>query len=1295
MCSPRHSFLALFVLILQFAFASLLGQVLSYTSIPFDVNEGLSSSITFDVMRDDRGFVWISTSHGVDRFDGHVFRHYSLTQGSDGVRQMNDGKQHHLIKDDGGILYCYTDRGRIFRYDAVADSFIQVASVTHLLEHHSLHAVVVSGGCMLVGVYNGLYSIALNSSDSTRHFIPTHNVRCIIPFADGKFLVGSDHGVDCLDLATERCDAFTCSDLDVKSLFLDSVNSRLWIGTNGSGLWSLVASDSVARQEPDFRTAIINDIAMYDDGLMLVGTDGDGLLQLSCAGSIRLQKLATDALDSPYRLSAAGIQDVFVDEDNIWIATWGGGVTLLKAASMFMCLAHPNPLSPADLRTNDLCTDTLGHLWVAYNRAIAEFDLQTGESRFFHNRQANFLSVKAAADGGIWCAGYNSGLYRLDTETGHFQHFTSIDGSSVNNSIYSLFIDNDQNLWVGGLYTNLTCIPLSGSGNVLDRGHMTSYGVSRVNDITQLGDSLILAATSNGIVMLNRHNGHVSSIFTEADSSIWSGSNYISSVLSDSCGNIYAATDGAGLLIYNIYNRTFRNYNSRDGFPGNHLRGMVIQGDSMLWISTEGNGIFSFNLGQKRVQTRLSRNSGLTSEDFFNHSAASLPDGTIVFGGRSGAEVISPGIGGPDIDDLCIMLDAPLSDADQISIPYGERSLHLSFTTNDLYHQNDMRFVYRIDESDEEDSWLMLDQNRTLTLYSLPPGVHRLTVRCLSGSGAMVDKVITLNVGQTPWLQWPAIVCYVLLFGLLVLASVVYYLKHVENVAAAEKIHFFSSVAHDIRTPLSLVSTPLSDLEKYVSDDVPPTLLPLIKRNLQHLRDVVDQLSLFNSNQQNVQQLNPEPVLLGQFVASLSEAYQPMALHRGLSLAVEVPSDDVWVKADAQALWRICDNLVANAMKYTSQGSITIRVIRSAGRGLIEVRDTGIGMSRATMRMLFHHFFRGDNAVRSNIPGLGLGLMYSYQAARQMQGRLTCSSVEGKGSTFTLWLPLSETGEAHAYSFDAQSQAYLEDESRTLYSGYRYNVLLVEDNQELLDYLQQKLSKGYNVSTARCVAEANQLLDEHSTDLILTDVMMPGMRGDEWCRQLKSDIATSHIPVILLTAMTGKEQQLEGLSAGADDYITKPFDINMLLIKVMNMFDARRRLRTHYMQLLQRESAKSQVEVRKELESKSTQSTLDDQFVTRLMQVLERNIGNSGLQVDDVASQMAMSHTLFYEKVNKLLGMPPASLIRQCRMKRAKALLLEGGHSVSEVAMLCGYTDAKYFSATFRKYYGTLPSKIG
>ena len=693
--------------------------------------------------------------------------------------------------------------------------------------------------------------------------------------------------------------------------------------------------------------------------------------------------------------------------------------------------------------------------------------------------------------------------------------------------------------------------------------------------------------------------------------------------------------------------------------------------------------------------------------EFFPASSCLLSSGDVIFGGYYGAVVIPtlaqfrhPEFDRISFDALRVgneivsmkthphIIRTPLDEMQEMILPYATRSFSLSVGTDDLYNQNAARLYWRLRGS--FDDWRIVGADRTLKADNLDPGKYVLEIRGEQRhDGSHVSRQVDITARQVFWLQWYAVLFYILLAALLAYLGIVNYNHKLEKRSFEEKIGFFTNVAHDIKTPLTLVSAPLDQLGKIMEErsatDEQQYLLSTARNNVRHLSEMVGQLMEMGklSMQDGLSETSTLDVL--EYLRMVRYDYKTLVGEKGIYFDLEASPGDYALRTDVKLLSRVLDNLISNAIKYTEEGGVTVRLSRDGDWIGVDVSDTGIGISAEDAKKLFGFSHRGRNAIESGIPGNGIGLFFTRSVVQKMGGELTFESSLGNGSTFHLSLPV-QAGTAVPAAGE-EKRAKESPIKATGYSIHRETILLVEDNDDLRVFLSHALSDTYNVMDAPTAEAARRILQEHSVDLVISDIVMPGMHGDALCRQIKSHIETSHIPVILLSALTDKEIVTTGLSGGADDYLTKPVDLDILRLKIHGIFENRKKLHSYYL---------SRMNVRKPErdEGKNQQGDLDSLFLQKVATTVREHLSDSEFTVNDLCSEVAMSRTLLYEKTRKLLGMAPNDFIRDIRLKQAKALLEEGHQSVTEVAEACGFSDVRYFSTVFKKYYGISPSKV-
>ena len=443
---------------------------------------------------------------------------------------------------------------------------------------------------------------------------------------------------------------------------------------------------------------------------------------------------------------------------------------------------------------------------------------------------------------------------------------------------------------------------------------------------------------------------------------------------------------------------------------------------------------------------------------------------------------------------------------------------------------------------------------------------------------------------------------------------------------------------------------------------------------------------LFEFERMEHQQPQCEPTALRPVVVELATSFVPLCQHKGIELHVGDFPGNLYVEADKPLLNRVLNNLLSNAVKYTPSGGcvrIEVTVLPSIVR--IDVADDGIGISEQEQQRLFTSFFRARNAINSQAPGTGLGLLQAKRFANLLGGDITFVSAEGKGSTFSLTLRRTEAP-AKAFPEAEQQRLSSDEESEALSQD---TILVVDDNDELRRFLYEIFSPEYRVVLRSDAASALKYLETEYPSIILSDVMMIGMQGDEMCRLIKENPVTAGIPVLLLTAKAGNQAMIEGLEMGADDYIAKPFDVAVLKAKVHAHVANRHRLHEYYGKIaLQRGEERHEVQP----DSNILPNEADCDFVKRARQIVETHLSDTEFDIEHLCREMALCRTLFYERLKTLMGQTPQEFIRMIRLNHAE-MLLSQGETVIDVAVKTGFANVKYFSTVFKKHYGVPPSK--
>lgn len=661
----------------------------------------------------------------------------------------------------------------------------------------------------------------------------------------------------------------------------------------------------------------------------------------------------------------------------------------------------------------------------------------------------------------------------------------------------------------------------------------------------------------------------------------------------------------------------------------------------------------------------------------------------------------------------------------------------MHFESINYPYQHDIQYQYYLEGYDHQ--WSVPSAYQQARFANLRPGNYTLHVKAMSRSNGRIlgESILRIHIAQPWWNSWWAWIVYLCILGAIVYFGWDYYRERLHRKYYDEKINFFVNTAHNIRTPLSLVLAPLADLAKDATlGDKSRKFLEMALRNGDKLLGMVTELIDFQKIAVAKTQVRLQKVELSVLLRQQVEKFQMPAQEKHISLRLATCGQHIF-STDLSMMDLIFENLLSNAVKYTQVGG-TITVSASfdeVGKKVcIQVSDTGIGIPKTEAKHIFQSFFRASNAVNSQEMGSGLGLMLTRQLVQKLGGKLTFESEEGKGTAFLVVLPDNRNVDVSVSSKPASlpetsDTSVFADEKIKSEESLKETLLFVDDNEDLRQYIRMAFADQYHVVDVESGEAALKYLSENGEcDIVVSDVMMPGMQGDELCRRIKENKETSWLPVILLTAKAGRGFMIEGLDLGADDYIAKPFDSAILASKIASMLKNRRRLSQYYMEqslaivrgedlgqsspknllpsepslpsVASDETNKSSDETNKSSDDKNKSSDekepdldpMDQAFVEKATRLVLDNLSDTDFTIDRLCREMAMSRTLFYGKLKTLTGQGPQDFMRLIRLEQA-ALYLKQGESVLDVSLKTGFVNVKHFSTVFKKHFGVSPSK--
>jgi len=771
-------------------------------------------------------------------------------------------------------------------------------------------------------------------------------------------------------------------------------------------------------------------------------------------------------------------------------------------------------------------------------------------------------------------------------------------------------------------------------------------------------------------------------------------------------GNVWICTSGNGLICFDIKKRTTEIFTTESGLPSNYVNSIAYS-DNYLWLGTE-NGLCRFDTKSKTGQTYFTL-FPLSRVSYNLNAHCELKNGQMIWGTSNGAVMFNPSdlyqlqpqgkiflqdlfIAGRSVRDSAILrLNTPVDSLKRLKLRYDQNSITLELIP--IGATADVKFSWKMEGHDK--AWSHPSSLRIITYTNIPTGNFRLKIRLYDNSftNIMDEREIAIKVIPPFWLTW-----WFLLLVLIFIFGFVFfilwnYVIRLRQQHTEEKVQFFANTAHDVRTALTLIKAPIEEMNKNQSlNDLGRYYLQLVTEQTQRLSKVVTQLLDFQKMDIGKEQISFVRTDIVKLVAHRKLMFESFAKSKDIEL-VFTSNETVYMTAvDESMMEKVADNLISNAIKYShpnSQVHITLDCRKK--EWTLEVKDKGIGISKQAQHRLFREFYRSENAINLKIAGSGIGLMLVKNYVGLHGGNISCESQENEGSTFLVTIPFKEVAaqktsvtvpnEKPADIQGAEIKPQLQVKENTQQKSV--HILIVEDNDDLRNFMQYPLSEEFEVSTAEDGAAAWNIIRKRMPDLVVSDVMMPNMDGFELCRLMKSTFETSHIPVILLTAISGKAEQLRGLGLGADDYLTKPFDMNILQQRIRAIVKNREIVRDRALKMLNINN-----------EDALFTNKLNDAFVKKAVEIIHTNLANPDFGKEAFAAAMNVSASLLYKKIKSLTDQSPIDLIKAIRLNNAMELLQSRKHTITEVSDRCGFTDVHYFSVVFKKHFGTLPSQV-
>ena len=1091
---------------------------------------------------------------------------------------------------------------------------------------------------------------------------------------------------------------------------VQDLNGKVWIGTDHGGVNiydKKTGQIEVLLNDPNNPNSISQNsvISLFADetGIMWAGTYKNGVSYCH-EGMFKFGKSPLFYFNHP-QLENKDCNTLYEDsKGNLWIGTNGSGLLRYqKSTGAFKVYRHDKN-NPASVSSDIV------------------------------------ISALEDRSGTLWFGTFLGGLNRMRGE--NFERFLpqiNNPGAISNKSIYGMAEDDQNRLWIATLGAGVEM--LDAERKVFthyNRSNTRGLSSEFVLSMFTHNRNPVYLSTAAGVDVLNTASGVIKPVFSNEKLRNKLSDMVVTYSMIDSRNLLWIATDN-GINIYNPLKAEILYINKTNGLPSEQVVSLVEDNEGNVWAGTR-NGLACVyvkvdtkNAGYDFNVLSFDENDGLVNTIFNQNAVFKNAQGDIYFGGTKGYTVFNPqnirfnkSVPVPRITGLMIaneevlpgrmfrkrvVLNESVTHIKKLVLNYYEKNFTLYFSALSYIHPEKNHYRYMLKGLDTK--WIET-KNGQASYSNLGQGSYQLMVYASNNDNVWCAEPLVLDIVIRPpfWFSWWAILIYFAAALYLIWLIVQYNLRkqqrefeNEQRIREARQLHemdemkfrFFTNISHEFRTPLTLILNPVEKLAGEINNPGQLQLLGIIRRNANGLLELVNQLLDFRKLDVQKDTLNASTGDVVAFVREICYSFTSMATKKSVNFLFSNSVNELRMEFDAEKLRKIVNNLLSNAFKFTPEGGkidlklSLIQQLNDDSKYLkIDVADTGIGIPGSDIYRIFERFYRVENQENGHHTGTGVGLHIVSEYVKLHGGEVSVESTPGKGSVFTVLIPArqqlnqevivqnaatAETGTKDEVleHCDAQ-QPPLSDEKAPL-------MLIVDDNEDFRNFISSIFEKDYRIITAADGEKALKLTLAKLPDLIISDVMMPVMDGFEFCRQLKQDIRTSHIPVILLTAKTGDENKYQGLEAGAEDYISKPFRTELLMLKVSRLIERQKQKHEQFKRKV--DINPSEIEI----------TSMDEKFVKKAVALVETNIGNADFLVEDLCREMAMSRVYFYKKILSLTDKTPSEFIRFIRLKRAADLLRKSQLFVNEVAYQVGFNDPKYFRKYFKDEFGMSPNE--
>lgn len=1304
-----------------------------------NVRDGLISNYVSKTISDGANLKYFATEGGISRYDGYTFKSYRPGEEYPGLLNENIET---LFKDFDNNIWIGTKSGGLSMLDIRHNAITHFNDIFNLKTDAQLHVMSIHQdirGFIWVGTWNnGVFVIDHKEKKIVDHYPSKTAVLNIIRDHQNNmwFVMGAQ--LYQYQTSPSKLNRFQLPYF-MNNLIEDTYRGQLWIVGNADDDVHLLSFNLLTQQiheEPfTLKARFIRSMAIDNKKRLWLGSWGDGLY-ISDVTATSFQRVQTNPQGSNIdNVNHASILDIEIDKNGIaWLSTANGGVLTLYPNKGFNLIANnaveaikdQNAIAIHKSADDKLFLGTVSegllvkegvkdftrwpsvpitriniieekgpYLFIGTSKGLVVIKNRDVKHPLVEFSNEKVTSVFLDRQNNLWIGTQQNGLMvtNLDEDpwlenTRHYSESGKGRYYLQNNRINKIIDDASGNIWIA-TYSGLNRFDAT-TQNFITHNELMQEKLPTVivNDFYIKNETIYLA-TPVGFMELSDNNGklQLKQLHDKRNGMV---NDFICSLKEDDSGNVWMSTT-TSITRFDPFKKTFVNYDRQDGVMMNsfHIGSSFLDQNGLIYFGGS-NGIIRFN------PDSLSEN---------------INPPHVVF---TGVIVNNKNLNvGEEVDDR-ILLDKDVNYMERLNLGYEQNHLTLIFAANDFFGTNNINYQYRLPGYQNE--WINIRGRNEISFTGLSPGDYELQVRASRDRQNWGEiRSIRINVDAPPWATWYAYIFYAAI--IIGIGFVINYIsarqarleaklriaeieKEKEHDLNEAKIAFFTNISHEFRTPLTLILSPITEIlsNQKIDAGVREKMI-LIENNAKKLLNLINQLLDFRKSEHGLLRLNVERSDFLSFANEVFLSFKDVARTKGIQYKFESEIDRALLLFDRDKMEIVLCNIISNAFKYSHPGGeIRVHLYISQNHLSLDVIDNGIGLSPEDATKVFDRFYQVQSSQTAKMVGSGIGLAFTKNIIDLHHGEIFVRSIPGKETCFTTQLLLdnpylqadeamvegSLTGvSANDYAEDLDPDWVNQHSLEIDTASKKETVLLVDDNEDIRKYLRSLLKDDYKIIEADNGVSGLAIAKNEQPDIIVSDIMMPEMDGITFCHEIKSQIVTSHIPIILLTARTSVVYEVSGLETGADDYVTKPFNPVIMKTRIHNILENRRKLRGYFLNRVRFEPDKQEI---------ADGNNMDEAFIEKAIKLVADNLSNESFGVDVLVSELYMSQSTLYRKIKSLTGLSITGFIRSVRLKKAAQMILNENVKLSQVAYEVGFNDYKHFRLSFQQQFGCLPS---